>query len=73
MKYYVEVTELLKKVVSVEADSEKEARRKVEDAYDNEDIVLTSDDFDAHDLDFCVDQEFHKEEEERGVTFQHID
>lgn len=46
MKYYVEVTEVLKKVVCVEAESPNQAKAKAEDAYAYEDIVLGSDDFD---------------------------
>ena len=41
-RYYVSVTETLNKVVSVYADSEKEAVQKVQDAYDGCDIILDS-------------------------------
>ena len=39
-RYYVSVTETLNKVVSVDAESEKEAVQKVQDAYDCFDIIL---------------------------------
>lgn len=74
MKYYLEVTEVLKKVVSVEAESSLEARRKVDYAYSESDIVLDYDNLDDVSIDLCVDQEFHRNEEERGYsTSQHID
>ena len=41
-RYYVSVTETLNKVVSVDAESEKEAVQKVQDAYDGCDIILDS-------------------------------
>ena len=44
-KYYVSVTETLNKVVSVDAESENEAVQKVQDAYNNSDIILDNDDF----------------------------
>ncbi|BAG09099.1 hypothetical protein FMG_P0050 (plasmid) [Finegoldia magna ATCC 29328] len=46
MKYNVEIVETLRKVVEIEAKTEEEAIRKVEEMYFNEDIVLDSDDFD---------------------------
>lgn len=74
MKYYIEVTEVLKKVVSVEAENEQQARRKAEKAYADAEINLDWDDFDEYSIDFCVDQEFYRNEEERGYTrSQHID
>ena len=45
-KYAVEITETLKKIVVVEAESFEEAKEKVEIAYSREDIVLIADDFD---------------------------
>ena len=39
-RYYVSVTETLHKVVSVDAESENEAVQKVQDSYNNSDIVL---------------------------------
>lgn len=44
-RYYVSVTEHLNKVVSVAAESEEEAVKKTQKAYDNCDIVLDSDNF----------------------------
>ena len=55
MKYSVTYTELLSKTVIVEADSEKEAREKVIDAVNNEDIILTADDYviDSGEIAYC--------------------
>ena len=44
-RYYVSVTEHLNKVVSVDAESENEAVQKVQDAYNNSDIILDSENF----------------------------
>lgn len=44
-RYYVSVTETLNRAVSVDAESEKEAVQKVQDAYNNSKIILDSDDF----------------------------
>lgn len=44
MEYYVLVTELLEKVVKVDAESFNEAAQKVEDAYNNDEFELTADD-----------------------------
>lgn len=46
------ITETLERVVEVEASDEKEAIRKVRDAYYDEEIVLVSDDF--TNVDFSV-------------------
>lgn len=73
-KYYVSVTETLNKVVSVDAESEKEAVQKVHDAYDNCDIVLGNDDFCGEKVEIEDDQEFYSDyEKEFGETYQHID
>lgn len=45
MKYKVEITEILKRMVEVEADSEEQALTKVKQLYDNEEIVIDSNDF----------------------------
>ena len=45
MKYTVSYTELLCRTIIVDADSEKEAKEKVLDAVNNEDIILTADDY----------------------------
>lgn len=74
MKYYIEVTEVLKKVVCVEAENEKQARNKAEDAYAEGEITLRGDDFDEYSFAFCVDQDYFRNEKERGYTrIQHID
>ena len=45
MKYDVAIEELLVRVIEVEAESLEDAYYKVEALYYNEDIVLSSDDF----------------------------
>ena len=44
-KFRVTVTETLKRFIEVEAENEDEAAEKVDFMYDNEDIVLTADDY----------------------------
>lgn len=55
MKYAVIYTETLSRPVIVIADSEKEAKEKVLDAVNNEDIVLTADDYvmDSGEIAYC--------------------
>lgn len=73
-KYYVSVTGTLNKVVSVDAESEKETVQKVHDAYDNSDIILDNDDFCGGTVEIEDDQEFYSDyEKEFGETYQHID
>ena len=55
MKYAVIYTEMLSRPVIVVADSENEAKEKVLDAVNNEDIVLTADDYvmDSGEIAYC--------------------
>ena len=57
-RYYVSVTETLNKVVSVDADSKEEAKRKVQDAYDGCDIILDSENFSCERIELGDDQEY---------------
>ena len=73
-RYYVSVTETLNKVVSVDADSEKEAVQKVQDAYDGCDIILDSENFSCERIEVGDDQEYWKEvEEDESAALPHID
>ena len=73
-RYYVSVTETLKKVVSVDAESEEEAVDVAWDAYDNCDIILDSDNFTGEVVQVEPDQDFYiGYEKEYGETYQHID
>ena len=73
-RYYVSVTETLNKVVSVDADSEKEAVQKVQDAYDGCDIILDSENFSCERIELGDDQEYWREvEEDDSSAIQHID
>ena len=49
-KYNILITETLKKIVEVEAESLAEAVRIVDGQYRNSDIVLTADDFAGHEI-----------------------
>ena len=74
MRYYVSVTETLNKVVSVDAESEKEAVQKVQDAYDDCDIILDNDNFCGETIEIEEDQQFYTDyEKDYGETYQHID
>ena len=55
MKYAVIYTETLSRPIIVVADSEKEAKERVLDAVNNEDIVLTADDYvmDSGEIAYC--------------------
>lgn len=49
-EYEVVITEVLKKKVKVKAKNKNEALNKVLDMYNNEEIVLTADDFYNYDI-----------------------
>ena len=73
-RYYVSVTETLNKVVSVDAESKEEAVRKVQDAYNNSEIILDSDNFCGETVEAEDDQQFYADcEKDYGETYQHID
>lgn len=50
MKYQIEITETLQKIVEVEAPSYSEAFQSIWNDYNNGDIVLSSDDFVCFDI-----------------------
>lgn len=50
MEYTLEITETLKKKVKVEASSYKDARKKVDEMYNDEQIVLSADDFYGYEI-----------------------
>lgn len=73
-RYYVSVTETLNKVVSVDAESEADALKQVETAYDDSVIVLDSDNFVGKQIEAEDDQRFYIDYEKNyGETYQHID
>ena len=73
-RYYVSVTETLNKVVSVDAESEADALKQVETAYDDSVIVLDSDNFVGNQIEIEDDQGFYIDyEKDYGETYQHID
>lgn len=73
-RYYVSVTETLNKVVSVDAESEKDALEQVQKAYDDSVIILGPDNFVGELIEIEDDQGFYTDyEKEYGETYQHID
>lgn len=48
--YQVEVEEILKKNVFVEANSEEEAHQKAQEMYSNEEIILGAEDFQEYNI-----------------------
>lgn len=69
-RYYVSVTETLNMVVSVDAESEEEAVKKTQEAYDNSDIILDSENFAGEHIELEEDQELWRED---GDDLLHID
>ncbi|HPW40987.1 MAG TPA: DpnD/PcfM family protein [Bacillota bacterium] len=59
MKYRVEVTETLQRIIEIDAESNEEAESKARRQYRNEDIVLDSADF--------IDVEFEVLSEQESV------
>ena len=73
-RYYVSVTETLNKVVSVDAESKKDALEQVQKAYDDSVIILDSDNYVGNTVEVEDDQSFYADyEKEYGETYQHID
>lgn len=73
-RYYVSVTETLNKVVSVDAESMKEAKQKVKDAYYQGAIVLDNDNFCRNEIEVEENDQFYKSnDEEYDGYYQHID
>lgn len=72
MKYYVSVTETLNKVVSVEAENEKQAMQLVQDAYDNSEIILDSDNFCGVEIGVEDNQSFYTDSEKDGPVYQEV-
>lgn len=73
-RYYVSVTETLNKVVSVDAESENDALKQVQTAYDDSVVVLDSDNFCGETIEIEADQQFCTDYEKiYGETYQHVD
>lgn len=74
-RYYVSVTETLNKIVSVDAESEKDALEQVQTAYNDSVIVLDSNNFVNEEIEIDSNQEFYadNEKEQGGDFYQHID
>ena len=74
-RYYVSVTETLNKIVSVDAESEKNALEQVQTAYNDSVIVLDSSNFVNEEIELDSNQEFYadNEQEQGGDVYQHID
>ena len=73
-RFYVSVTETLNKVVSVDAENEKDALEQVKAAYYDSDIVLDSDNFCGETIEIEDDQQFYIDyEKDYGKTYQHVD
>lgn len=73
-RYYVSVTGTLNKVVSVDAESEADALKQVETAYNDSVIVLDSDNYCGKTVEVEDDQQFYADyEKDYGETYQHID
>jgi hypothetical protein len=48
--FYFNINETLSKTVRVQAETEDEAREKVQEAYDNDEIILTMDDINSSEI-----------------------
>ena len=53
--YEVVVTETLQRTITINADNEGEALDKVQEMYDNEDIVLSADDYQDTEIEVVED------------------
>lgn len=75
MRYYVSVTQMLNRVVSVDAESEEEALKKVNEANDNGEIEIDyEDNYSGEQIELDNDQDYWRDvDNENGDTLQHID
>lgn len=75
MRYYVSVTQMLNRVVSVDAESEEEALKKVNDANDNGEIEIDyEDNYCGEQIELDTDQDYWRDvDNENGDTLQYID
>jgi hypothetical protein len=48
--FYFNINETLSKTVRVQAETEDEAREKIQEAYDNGEIILTMDDINSSEI-----------------------
>lgn len=71
-KYKVRVTEILSRIVEIEADDENDAINKVEGMYKSEDIVLTADDYLDTKIEAAND-DIIKESEEQLRIYNHLE
>mgnify|MGYP005887051675 CR=1 FL=1 len=63
-----------KNIVEVVMNNKDEAVQKVQDAYNNSDIVLDADNFSGEVIEIEPDQEYWREsEEDDSAALQHID
>ncbi|MFK8298584.1 DpnD/PcfM family protein [Capnocytophaga cynodegmi] len=53
--YEVEIKEILSRIVSIKAENEQEAIRKIAEQYKKEEIVLDADDFVLKEIRICRD------------------
>lgn len=53
-EYTVEITETLKRTITIKAYSDTDALLKVKEQYDNEEIVLSSEDYDGTEFEAYV-------------------
>lgn len=75
MRYYVSVTQMLNRVVSVDAESEEEALKKVNEANDNGEIEIDyEDNYSGEQIELDNDQDYWRDvDNENGDTLQRID
>lgn len=75
MRYYVSVTQMLNRVVSVDTESEEEALKKVNEANDNGEIEIDyEDNYSGEQIELDNDQDYWRDvDNENGDTLQRID
>ena len=75
-RYYVSVTQMLNRVVSVDAESEEEALKKVNEANDNGEIEIDyEDNYCGEQIELDADQDYWRDvdNEDGNTALQHID
>lgn len=73
MKYYVSITEMLNRIVSVDASSTEEAINKVTEKYLADEIELTSDDYVDFEVEVDDEQDYYQTVDAMRHIYEHVD
>lgn len=73
MRYYVSITEMLNRIVSVDASSTEEAINKVTEKYRAGEINLTSRDYVGDEIEVDDEQDYYQTIDAMRHIYEHVD